>query len=152
MSQKALLLSLCLLVGLLLGCSTTGANEQGSTETSTDNSKNTKVKLPSEQEAFQLIESLDAVPEDIKDWIETVKKEEGVHSKTSGGVRYVLLSLGERPNPGYGIQLIDVQEETEYIQVTVRETFPDANKYYPQVIAYPYLLGTAKKEVKMKID
>ncbi len=108
-------------------------------------------EVPTPKKGFQLISEQEPLSGDVQAWIESAKMTEGVHTLVSGGVRYVLLSLGERPNAGYRIEVVEIEEAPNYSTVFVREKKPDPNMFYPQVISYPYVLGTSEKEVRMEI-
>lgn len=126
----------------LIGCS------DQKVESSVNNSNG---KLSSSTKGFQLISAQVPLPDEVSEWIESAKKTAGVHKMTSDGVQYVLLSVGEKPNAGYQLEVVEIVETPDYSKVIVRVKEPDPNKFYPQVISYPYLLGTSEKEVQMEI-
>ncbi|MED1666790.1 stalk domain-containing protein [Brevibacillus laterosporus] len=72
-----------------------------------------------------------------KAFVESVKGERGVHQQ---GDLYVI-AYGEAPNPGYGLVIDHTEQSWEMLKVYVKQTKPDANKMYPMVISYPYVVG-----------
>lgn len=77
--------------------------------------------------------------EEEKKFVEQNKTTPGVHRL---GNLY-MVALGAQPNPGYGIQFVKNEQSWEQLFVHVKRTLPEAGKMYPQMIAYPYLLGRA---------
>lgn len=72
-----------------------------------------------------------------KAFIDLAKKQEGVFRY---GSLYVI-SLGEQPNPGYGIKLEKQEQTLEQLQLFVKRTFPEEGKAYPEILSYPYIVG-----------
>ncbi|GED69170.1 hypothetical protein BRE01_28720 [Brevibacillus reuszeri] len=91
------------------------------------------------EEKFTLVE-VDKLTSEQQAFIESVKKKKGVYHQ---GDLYVI-ARGELPHPGYGLQVVKVQQSWEQLIVYVKQTSPDPDRMYPQVITYPYLVGKAK--------
>lgn len=72
-----------------------------------------------------------------KAFVQSSKKNKGVHQL---GSLYVI-ALGPKPNPGYGLTIEKQEQLWEELKIYVKQTFPQKNRYYPQVITYPYLVG-----------
>ncbi|MEM2951181.1 MAG: protease complex subunit PrcB family protein [Nitrososphaeria archaeon] len=46
--------------------------------------------------------------------------------------------LGEKPNPGYGVEIIDIKKKGEEVKIEFIEYLPNPLKGYIQIIVYPY--------------
>ncbi len=46
--------------------------------------------------------------------------------------------LGEKPNPGYGVEITKVKKVNNKIEVKFTEYLPNPNLDYPSVLVYPY--------------
>ncbi|WP_167568963.1 stalk domain-containing protein [Brevibacillus migulae] len=100
--------------------------------------KNGKIDLgkAGEPDSFSLLTSAALTAQD-KAFIEERKQAKGVHQQ---GNLYVI-SRGEVPNPGYGIEFVKQELSWEQVSVYVRMTSPEPGRMYPQVISYPYMAG-----------
>jgi len=85
---------------------------------------------------FVLVREQDLTGEE-RTFVEGVRRTKGVHHK--GGL-YVV-ALGERPNPGYGLELVKTELSWEQAKVYVRLTKPEPGKFYAAVISCPGLVG-----------
>lgn len=72
-----------------------------------------------------------------KAFVEKVKINAGVHQLNN----LVVISLGEKPNPGYGIEFVKQEMIWEQLKIYIKEVKPDPNQMYAQVITFPYLLA-----------
>ncbi|WP_421072872.1 stalk domain-containing protein [Pelotomaculum propionicicum] len=72
-------------------------------------------------------------------FIDSVKLIKGVHHKDN----LYVIALGEKPNPGYGLEIIKTEMSWEQAKVYVKLTTPDPDKMYAAVITYPYVVGRA---------
>jgi len=77
-------------------------------------------------------------------FIDKSKLEPGVHQK---GTLYVI-SLGEKPNPGYQLEFIKSETTWEQECIYVKQIFPKEGIMYPQVIHYPYIVGRLQLPTK----
>jgi len=100
--------------------------------------KNGKIDLgkAGQPDTFSVVTS-DTLTTQEKAFIQEMKQTKGIHQQ---GNLYVI-SRGEAPNPGYGIEIVKQQVSWEQVTVYVRLTSPEPGKMYPQVIAYPYVAG-----------
>lgn len=90
-------------------------------------------------DGFTPIDASDLTSEE-KSFVEENKTTAGVHKL---GNLY-MIALGSKPNPGYGIGFVKNVQSWEQLFVHVKLSEPQPGKMYPQVIAYPYLLGRAE--------
>ncbi|MFC7440940.1 protease complex subunit PrcB family protein [Laceyella putida] len=61
-----------------------------------------------------------------------------------------MISVGERPNPGYELEVVEIGEERdEGAEITVRERWPLADRVYPQVVSYPSVLAEILGSVRV---
>ncbi|TCP59284.1 S-layer family protein [Tumebacillus sp. BK434] len=88
------------------------------------------------------------VPETVQTIINENKTEAGVYTVEENGVRYVVISCGTVPNPGYGISLESVTESDGALFVRSGITAPQAGHAHPEVIAYPVLVLKTKPSNK----
>lgn len=104
--------------------------------------------------SFKLISPKDnkLLPEDVWEWVHVSKREMGSHTFEHGNKRYYVIALGERPNPGHQIELTKVEETDQKIIAEVEETLPSRGGFYPQVIAYPYLVAEVQKPLEVTVS
>ncbi|MDI3316279.1 MAG: Gmad2 immunoglobulin-like domain-containing protein [Bacillota bacterium] len=58
---------------------------------------------------------------------------------TFGSTRYLMVSRGQSPNPGYGVRVTEIRQLAgDRIRVTVTWSDPEPGKMYAQVISYPF--------------
>ena len=50
---------------------------------------------------------------------------------------YIIASLGLKPNPGYTVKILQLQQQGEVINVKLELGEPDPNKFYIQVMTRP---------------
>jgi hypothetical protein len=72
-------------------------------------------------------------------FIDSVKQVKGIHHKDN----LYVLALGERPNPGYGLEIVKTEMSWEQAKVYVKLKTPEPDMMYAAVISYPYLAGMA---------
>jgi hypothetical protein len=65
---------------------------------------------------------------------------------------YVIASLGVRPNPGYRIRILRIQQERDVIRIIVELMEPDPKKVYPQVLVHPIAVAEVPKANLQKFD
>jgi len=65
---------------------------------------------------------------------------------------YVVASLGMKPNPGYRVKILQIQQEKEKITVKVELGEPDPKKFYAQVMVYPIAVAEIPKTNLQKFD
>ncbi|WP_018130915.1 protease complex subunit PrcB family protein [Effusibacillus pohliae] len=73
----------------------------------------------------------------VQTWVAGQKPIPGVHSAMIEGKTYILVSRGEKPNPGYGIGIRNVIEEPDRLVVQVDLRNPEPGMMYAQVITTP---------------
>lgn len=73
-------------------------------------------------------------------FVESVKKTRGIHQQ---GDLFVI-ARGESPNPGYGLKVTATQWTWEQLIVYVKQTSPEPDRMYPQVISYPVIVAKAE--------
>lgn len=80
-------------------------------------------------------------PEFIQTKLNQIKHSGGVEICSDKEHTYVLLALGERRTGGYGIKVVDVEEQVgptgSYVLVRAKETRPAPGDMVIQVITYP---------------
>ena len=58
---------------------------------------------------------------------------------------YIIASLGLKPNPGYTVRILQLQQLGEVINVKLELGEPDPNKFYIQVMAKPITVAEVPK-------
>ncbi|USG67080.1 stalk domain-containing protein [Brevibacillus ruminantium] len=76
-----------------------------------------------------------SLSQEEKDFVQQVKKTAGLHKQ---GDLYVI-SRGQSPNPGYGIEIVGTEWSWEQLKVYVKLTKPEQGRMYAQVISYPFV-------------
>ncbi|MEX2104891.1 MAG: stalk domain-containing protein, partial [Bacilli bacterium] len=93
---------------------------------------------PKEME-MTVIKEDSQVPTEINTWVKSTEKKRVTGSKTYEGKTYILFRSAV-PHPGYGFEIVKVEEKSDEVIATVKRTLPDPNMMYPQVISYKYAL------------
>ncbi len=78
------------------------------------------------------------IPKDIAEWAENSKTVAVVQETTYEGQRYLLITDGPKPTPGFGVAVEAVVEANHKLEVRVAFSEPDKDMMQPQVITYPY--------------
>jgi hypothetical protein len=58
---------------------------------------------------------------------------------------YVVASLGLKPNPGYTVRILQLQQKGELINVKLELGEPDPNKFYIQVMVKPIAVAQVSR-------
>ncbi|MFC4767749.1 S-layer homology domain-containing protein [Effusibacillus consociatus] len=87
--------------------------------------------------AFKKVDPENASPA-VQSWVASKKEIPGPHSISMEGKTYILVSRGQKPNPGYEISISKVVEEPDRIAVTVEVRNPQPGMIYAQVITTPF--------------
>ena len=58
---------------------------------------------------------------------------------------YIIVSLGLKPNPGYTVSILQLQQKGEVINVKLELGEPDPNKFYIQVMVKPIAVAEVPK-------
>jgi hypothetical protein len=58
---------------------------------------------------------------------------------------YIIVSLGLKPNPGYTVRILQLQQKGELINVKIELGEPDPNKFYIQVMVKPIAVAEVPK-------
>lgn len=88
--------------------------------------------------------SEESLSEEELAFVNKSKMEQGVHQK---GTLYVI-SLGEKPNPGYQLEFVKSETTWEQERIYVKQILPKEGFMYPQVIHYPYIAGRLQLPTK----
>ncbi len=62
-----------------------------------------------------------------------------------GAYVYLVASLGMKPNPGYGVEFLELQQVNNEITVRLKLSEPEADRSYAQVIVYPIAVVRIRK-------
>lgn len=109
-------------------------------------------QMGGQEMAFKRVD-LEAVSGAVNNWAQTKKSVPGLHSASFEGKTYILVSRGQKPNPGYGIKIQNVVEEPNRIVVSVTISNPEPGKMYAQVITTPYdlvVISQTAKPIELK--
>ncbi|SFJ31862.1 protease complex subunit PrcB family protein [Thermoflavimicrobium dichotomicum] len=102
-------------------------------------------------ENFRVIEDkkMDQLPKEVLVWFYEHKRKKGLFVYTWQEQHYLLIALGMRPNPGYRLELIKVEGDEKETDVFVEERHPEKDKFYPQVVVYPYILAEVRGSIRV---
>lgn len=117
-------------VGELVGAE---VNWDGETDTVIINKPKETIEINKE---FTLVQE-ESLSEEERAFVQRVKTSPGVHQQDN----LMVIALGEKPNAGYGIEYVKQEMSWEQLKVYIKETKPDPNQMYAQVITYPYLVA-----------
>jgi hypothetical protein len=115
------------LIGILSIIAATDASAQQVNQVSESQAASNQFELVNEENLTEL----------EKVFVDYAKMYEGIHRF---GSIYVI-SLGEQPNPGFGLKLEQQIQTWEQFHLYVKKIVPEEGKEYPQVISYPYMVG-----------
>ena len=83
----------------------------------------------------------DDIPLELMVQIESMIAERGFYTfSTEDGMTYLLVSSGEKPTGGYGIEVVSLADYSGEYKALVGEGKPAADAVVPQVITYPYVV------------
>jgi hypothetical protein len=108
--------------------------------------------LQSESQRIRIIPVAEQrnLPLAVIQWMLEKKKTPEVARLEWGTYCYHLISVGERPNPGYELEVVEIGEERdEGAVITVRERWPLADRVYLQVVSYPSVLAEILGSVRV---
>ncbi len=81
---------------------------------------------------------LEALPDEIEEWIEYSSTIWLGQARTIGDATYILVTYGEKPTGGYGVEIQEVMEYQEEILVSVSFREPAEDEMVTQALTYPY--------------
>jgi hypothetical protein len=82
------------------------------------------------------------LPEDVKKWALSGGRQPFAQSMTHGEWRYLLITPGEKPTAGYGMNIIDIYSNSqEHLTVRYRITEPKAHQPAARLATHPYILA-----------
>lgn len=91
------------------------------------------------------------LPPAVIKWVEEYKQIKGRHDFYWLEKRYLLLSLGYRPSPGYRLDVCKTESGEDGINLIVKEQTPAPGMVYPQIIIYPYILLETNQPVNIHL-
>ncbi|SNS67078.1 PrcB C-terminal [Anaerovirgula multivorans] len=104
-------------------------------------------ELPNEQheikedlrDRMRIVEEA-TVPESIREWFQQFENQEGAYIHQHPDATYVKINAGERPTGGYGIRVVDYDEEEYPRVIYIEYMVPDDEDVVTQAIAYPSVI------------
>lgn len=90
------------------------------------------------------------LPANVVDWIQTHKMRRGQYRFHWMAKEYVLIASGNRPNPGYQLEIKQIVDSNNDTVLYVEEKQPPLGVVYPQMVVYPYLLLEVYQEVTVE--
>lgn len=89
------------------------------------------------------------LPAPVLEWIQEKKRSRGVFEFRWQKHTYLLISLGQRPNPGYRLEVVKVEPSPEGTDVLIEEKLPLPGRMYPQVVVYPYIVAEVQGKIRV---
>ncbi len=89
------------------------------------------------------------LPAPVLEWVRDQKRFRGVSQFRFQKKTYLLISLGQRPNPGYRLEVVKVEPSQEGTDVLIEEKLPLPGKMYPQVVVYPYIVAEVQGKISV---
>ncbi|SEN23787.1 protease complex subunit PrcB family protein [Lihuaxuella thermophila] len=89
------------------------------------------------------------LPAPVLEWIQEQKRFRGVFEFRLQKHTYVLIALGQRPNPGYRLEMVKVESGPEGTDVLIEEKLPLRGRMYPQVVVYPYIVAQVQGKIRV---
>lgn len=83
-----------------------------------------------------------SLPTKIKTVVEKVRELKSQHTEVvvSDDRTYLIITLGERPQGGYAVQVDKIEQRQDGLHVYVNEKPPEKGAIAIQVISYPYTI------------
>lgn len=132
MGKKILLLLVALLsiTGLITACHQNG-----------------DVTMKSQKIEFEIVDPSSLQDEVLRQWYEQFYRQKGAHSANgAGGYKYVLISAGEKPTGGYGVEITGVEKEEGVIYIAAKVVSPKIGDMVIQALTYPHVLVRFRAE------
>ncbi len=100
-------------------------------------------KLPAEPANGEGVEVImpDQLPAEVEEWIEESMQDFAAQTYRLEGVLYLLVTYGEKPTGGYGVEITDIAMQDEQVVVTAEFTEPAEDEMVTQALTYPYDLA-----------
>ena len=83
---------------------------------------------------------IDELPTEIALEVNALIVDRGYHVWQSEGEQIVMISSGEKPTGGYGIEVVSLADYDGEYKILVGEGKPGKDAVVPQVITYPYVI------------
>lgn len=80
------------------------------------------------------------VPESVREWFEEFGNEEGAYIHQHPDATYIKINAGERPTGGYGIRVVDYDEDEYPRVIYIEYMVPGDEDVVTQAIAYPTVI------------
>ncbi|KJS82577.1 MAG: hypothetical protein JM58_14570 [Peptococcaceae bacterium BICA1-8] len=90
--------------------------------------------------------SQESLPSELADWYQKNYNKEGLYSFDYKENTYLLLSLGEKPTAGYGIDSLVLIGTDQEIKVNASLRVPAPDEMVAQVLTYPNILVKIEKD------
>ena len=140
MMKKRSKIQIALMLLLMTALVSAGCQKSTSTDVTQDTSQETTGYACGESIEFEVIH-FDDIPLEIKVEIESLIANKGFSTwLTDDGMTYLLVSSGEKPTGGYGIEVVSLADYSGEYKVLVGEGKPAADAMVPQVITYPHVV------------
>jgi hypothetical protein len=135
--QLAIFILSMLAMALITGCSTDNDEPQTPEDSFGKAVEFTEIRL-------------EDLPLDIKVQAESLLLTRGYYRwSTEDGTEFLLVSSGEKPTGGYGIQIISLADHQGVYKALIGEGKPGADAVVPQVITYPHVIITFTGDLKI---
>ncbi|ERI06643.1 stalk domain-containing protein [Aneurinibacillus aneurinilyticus] len=102
--------------------------------------KNMAEKEMKFQVLYPLQDAQSVIASPIQQWFDSHKKQEFTGTMKGEDGLYAAITRGQKPNGGYGVEVVGVTEQANKVIVKVKYTNPQPGKMYTQVITYPATL------------
>lgn len=87
--------------------------------------------------------SIFQAPPQVERMVQQQRKEEGAAVYVSDDAVYIVVARGEKPTGGYGIRVVDIEEEEDGFNVHVEYLDPKPGQLVAQVVTYPFAVVKA---------
>ena len=136
MSKKRFTMGITMMLLLMLVMTGCGSNE--STDTT---APQTEIATDEFGAAIDFdIVYIDELPTEIALEVNALIVDRGYHVWQSDGAQIVMISSGEKPTGGYGIEVVSLGDYDGEYKILVGEGKPGKDAVVPQVITYPYVI------------
>ncbi len=78
------------------------------------------------------------LPASIEEWVDYSREIMCAQAREYDDALYLLVTYGEQPTGGYGVEITDVQKQPDWLEVTVHFTEPEEGEPVTQALTYPY--------------
>jgi len=133
---------LALVVFSAVSCGASQGNDEGGGTVTEDGKPKDPEKAPftMDNASYSEIKDLESLPEDIRDFVESMKSKKGFAFFESDGGCVVFICMGQKNTGGYAVRVKSLESAGDATKIIVEEKVPSQGDIVTPAIMYPYTI------------